>query len=958
MDAGKIWVQLGLDDTQFKNGIKQTEAHLGAMGKKIQGVGQNLSLALTLPLAAMGAAAFKFASDLDEAMNKTDVAFKDSAGTVQEWSKTTLTNLGLSQGAALDAAALFGDMATSMGLVPSAAADMSMSLVALGADLASFKNISTDQASNALKGIFTGETESLKSLGIVMTQQQLETFALANGYNKLMKDMTQAELVQLRYNYVMSVTTNAQGDFIRTSDGAANQMRIFTESIKEVSASFGQILLPIITPMIQKVNALMAKIATLSEEQKKWIIGLAGIAAAIGPVLYGIGTLMTKIPAMGNALGTLVKIARTVTTALMANPYLAAAAAIIFLISVLYMYGKTQEDLKKDWEALKKAWTDTRAFEQIMKSYRDIFGGLWKIVEDVVGAFQGLLSIFGIGASAAGAFETVISALLVTFKFASLPLRGLISLLSTFTGIVKGIVDIVKNWKNLSMEDIFTKIGDGIRDLVRNNPLTDFAKSVKQVFTGAEDYSFSFQRAMKFDFNEMRKTAKEGILTVEEMATKFADSFEGMSESQRESIKTIRLEYLQSVDEWIQGALDKLKAENMVNRSLSDQVQALDAFVKEVRAKMDESIAAITGSGTTDFPIGGTEGLDEIVTSEQELEKALKSINDEYQRASVLARTREQLLEAELKAVEDTAEAYRQYYAIDGYSAEELAILNAYQIEINGVKSRLEELQKQKEKMAADTSYKESLQAEIDAIRESLLTEEQLIRKSYDERVNIIDAGLEAGIILSMEEANALIMKLTEEMNKSLQGNSLEVKSWANTWKEALDSIGDAMESMVTDMAIQFIEGMAQIGKGTGAGMKLLSTFLDGMKQIGKVIIGAAIGFLKIGEALRTALATPAGAIAAIAAGGALIALATIAQSSLAAAGNVQGLATGGSVYQGGVFKVGEQGEELVTLPRGAAVTPNHMLQGMNGNMILTSRISGRDLEIILERTSSQTHRR
>jgi hypothetical protein len=245
----------------------------------------------------------------------------------------------------------------------------------------------------------------------------------------------------------------------------------------------------------------------------------------------------------------------------------------------------------------------------------------------------------------------------------------------------------------------------------------------------------------------------------------------------------------------------------------------------------------------------------------------------------------------------------------------------------------------------------------LDTLETSLLSEEELQQRAFDTNVATIKEGINQGLI-SVQKGAAWIQKLVSQMNADLEANSTNVEGWANTWKEALDSIGDAMESMVTDMAIQFIEGMAQIGKGTGAGMKLLSTFLDGMKQIGKVIIGAAIGFLKIGEALRTALATPAGAIAAIAAGGALIALATIAQASLASAGNVQGLATGGSVYQGGVFKVGEQGEELVTLPRGAAVTPNNMLQGMNGNMILTSRISGRDLEIILERTSSQTNRR
>ena len=124
-------------------------------------------------------------------------------------------------------AALFGDMATSMGYSQDAAAQMSMALVNLAADLASFKNIGIDQASTALKSIFTGETESLKELGVVMTQANLEAYALAEGYTTAYTAMDQAQQVAVRYQYVLANTQNAQGDFARTSDSTANQLRIF-----------------------------------------------------------------------------------------------------------------------------------------------------------------------------------------------------------------------------------------------------------------------------------------------------------------------------------------------------------------------------------------------------------------------------------------------------------------------------------------------------------------------------------------------------------------------------------------------------------------------------------------------------------------------------------------------------------------------------------------------------------
>ena len=135
-----------------------------------------------MPLAAAGVASVNFSSDMQEAVNKVEVAFGNAADSVKSWSSTTLNSIGLAQGTALDMAALFGDMATSMGYSQDAAAQMSMALVNLAADLASFKNIGIDQASTALKSIFTGETESLKELGVVMTQANLEAYALAEGY--------------------------------------------------------------------------------------------------------------------------------------------------------------------------------------------------------------------------------------------------------------------------------------------------------------------------------------------------------------------------------------------------------------------------------------------------------------------------------------------------------------------------------------------------------------------------------------------------------------------------------------------------------------------------------------------------------------------------------------------------------------------------------------------------------
>jgi phage-related tail protein len=193
-------------------------------------------------------------------------------------------------------------MGTSMGIARDDAAEMATTLVDLAADLASFKNLSIEQAMTALRGVFTGEGESLKTLGIIMQESTLKAFALSSGMKKTYEEMTQAEKVALRYAYVMSVTQNAQGDFARTSDGAANQMRIFQESVKELGASFGEILLPMITPLISGVNDVIIAFGSLPAGTKEAIIGIAAIAAAIGPVLVIGGQVVTLVGSIAGAL--------------------------------------------------------------------------------------------------------------------------------------------------------------------------------------------------------------------------------------------------------------------------------------------------------------------------------------------------------------------------------------------------------------------------------------------------------------------------------------------------------------------------------------------------------------------------------------------------------------------------------------------------------------------------------
>ena len=298
-DLNKMELQLSdvntkLTATQSKMVAFTTSAEgmatkLNSVGTSLSNAGQKLTMGITLPLAAAGVASVKLASDYSESVNKVDVAFGNSADTVIAWSETTLDSFGIASGTALDMAATFGDMGTSMGLTQDQAAGMSTSLSGLAGDLASFKNIDISEAVTALNGVFTGETESLKKLGIIMTESALDAYALKEGYGKTTAEMTQAEKVTLRYSYILDSTKNSSGDFARTSDGTANSLRTFTESIKEAGESMGKNLLPLITPLIQKFTAYVKSIANMDSGTQKMIIKVAGLTAIVGPLLTIIG---------------------------------------------------------------------------------------------------------------------------------------------------------------------------------------------------------------------------------------------------------------------------------------------------------------------------------------------------------------------------------------------------------------------------------------------------------------------------------------------------------------------------------------------------------------------------------------------------------------------------------------------------------------------------------------------
>ncbi len=260
--------QIGLDLVVNQNKFNKQMSGITNLAKK---AGAVLAGAFAVKkIADFGKSCLDLGSDLAEVQNVVDVTFPSMTARVDEFAKSAITSFGLSETMAKKFTGTFGAMAKAFGFSEQQAYDMSSTLTGLAGDVASFYNISQDEAYTKLKSVFTGETETLKDLGVVMTQSALDAYAMANGFGKTTQAMSEAEKVALRYQFVQDKLAAAQGDFSRTSGSWANQVRILNLQFDSLKATIGQGLINLFTPVIRVINAIIGKLATLANAFKSF----------------------------------------------------------------------------------------------------------------------------------------------------------------------------------------------------------------------------------------------------------------------------------------------------------------------------------------------------------------------------------------------------------------------------------------------------------------------------------------------------------------------------------------------------------------------------------------------------------------------------------------------------------------------------------------------------------------
>lgn len=399
----KLFGLLGLDGVkdvnkslnQVEKNIRRAQYKVDRFGRSISNVGKSLTVAFTAPLIGASAAMVKGiqdATDLNETISKTGEVFGQSAKDIEAWAETSATAMGQSKVQALDAASTFGIIGKSAGMAGEELVQFSTQFTQLASDMASFFNTEPQEAVTAIGAAFRGESEPIRKYGVLLDDATMRQKALELGIISTVKTaLTPQNKILAAQALILEKTKTAQGDFARTSGGLANQMRILKAEVTNLSAELGGILLPIATKVMKLVredlvpatNALTGWFAGLSEGMQQTIIQWGLMLAAIGPVVFALGKVVSFFKILIPLYKVVIAKQTLLNAVLTSNPIGLLITAIAGLVAAFIF-------LKNNWDTVTKFMG--RRWEDIIHLFKLSNLTMSKIVNKITDSILGMIS--------------------------------------------------------------------------------------------------------------------------------------------------------------------------------------------------------------------------------------------------------------------------------------------------------------------------------------------------------------------------------------------------------------------------------------------------------------------------------------------------------------------------------------------------------------------------------------
>ncbi len=495
--------------TQLSKTEKTVTKTTGGIKKALSSLTKGFTAtAIVYGLIKVGKQAVQTASDLQEVQNVVEVSFGSMSAEVDKFAENALKKFGLSKLSAKQFASTFMAMSNGMGIAAEAGKNMSLNLTALAGDLASFRNVEQDVAFTALKSVFTGETETLKRFGIVMTEANLEAYALSQGITKSYNAMSQAEKVALRYSFVLNATKGAQGDFARTSNNWANQVRILKEQFKELAGIIGNGLLKVLQPLIILLNKVLGLAISVANALSQAFGGkkIKESSTSVSNMASGMGDIASGAEDTSSGLDSADKSAKKLKRTLagfdqlnvLSTPDSGSSTSsgagggggdITGLANASYI--STEEEVES---GVDKA---DEYFKQVSEIYHKWFDNLPKLkinfdkeqaLEDIKGIGLDILNTI----SGLGSFVITIGINLANDLDIGKLANDFISLVKSVTGLASSLTDVLvpafEKLYDIGLKPVVEWIGEKVHDAFKtlSGILEDFAKFVEENAEGFE----------------------------------------------------------------------------------------------------------------------------------------------------------------------------------------------------------------------------------------------------------------------------------------------------------------------------------------------------------------------------------------------------------------------------------------------------------------------------------------
>lgn len=719
------------------------------------------------------------ASDLAEVQNVVDVTFTEMSDTINKFAENAMDKFGLSELAAKQMAGTMGAMLKSSGLTEQAAATMSTTLTALSGDLASFYNLSAEEAFSKVRAGISGETEGLKQLGINMSVANLEAYALTQGITKSYDAMSQAEQAILRYNYLLSVTGDQQGDFARTSDSFANQTKLLSMRFDELKASIGAGLIPILNVALGFINKL-----------------LSGLGTAVNFVkgLFGLGT-----GGGGSTSEPTIKVG--VDTSPVTNGIEQLIAPTKDLVSPISSVskdlGKAGNDSKKVADNLKKATGNANKFKSTISGFDEI-----NKLSDTSG-LSGLGSgLDGIGSSLGGLNSAVdsIGAFNTGLNDAYGGLNNLIDAVNTADDDLSSSFGNV----NLNMEQV-KKVAKQIVDQKDLEKIGQLSNEINTLET------------MKKNLEEVRDKINTYQWMISMGIELTPDEFQDYKQSVMDYCQMVQ-DFIKQKGVVVEIAYDLIYGENSAEgNNASSFYSKMEQQAKELTAKIKKCFDKAFDEQGNIINIDAAKEYDNYVSQLNKLEEKIGNydykvaINKISVKASGAELTQESF-EALMKEMTDTVQT-----KLDGYDMA-LAEIKA------DLDLRLE-YGKANGGIDQDEYNKKWLDAQLE-------TEQ----KKIDARKDILDFAIETAVnfFTRDEDLDDAIKDLNDLIKKQMEGLEFS-ENWID-WQVGLDGLVDAMDQELENASPEMRRIAKELVQTLGVDSATLQEVVNQHKAAGEKI--------------------------------------------------------------------------------------------------------------------------